>query len=250
MGKESDIEFELHAYVDGDLDEDAMARVEAYLRSNPEVAAKVRDYLKQKDDLRGYAGSDRRLKESPTIQRLTRRLARRLAPGPRIPWRSAVVATAAVSAGWIGHMLYQPLVDGPPFTSEILQAHLLTADDPSDVLPFSPERVARLYSRIGEMERLPDLRRFGYEPVGAQLLPSDEGAVLHVPYRNAQGLTVSYFLLHDAEDEMIPRHILHRDGVTMIYWQDHYSRHAFAAPLEDEELSQLAGFLNGSATTR
>ncbi|HZW59997.1 MAG TPA: hypothetical protein VFE85_06870, partial [Woeseiaceae bacterium] len=107
-------------------------------------------------------------------------------------------------------------------------------------------RISKLYSRIGELERLPDLERFGYQPIGAQLLPSDEGAMLHIPYRNAKGMTVSYFLLHDNERAEIPRHVLHREGVTMVYWQHNHSRYAVAAPLEDRELSHIAAFLDSA----
>jgi anti-sigma factor RsiW len=107
-------------------------------------------------------------------------------------------------------------------------------------MPLTGDRVAKLFSRIGEAQRVPDLRRLGLEPVGAQLLPSDEGIVLHIPYRDAAGNTVSYFLLHENDEAEVPPHIVHREGVTMAYWQHQRSRYAVAAPVPDDELSRIA----------
>ncbi|MDZ7645169.1 MAG: hypothetical protein U5K76_13790 [Woeseiaceae bacterium] len=39
-----------------------------------------------------------------------------------------------------------------------VQAHLLTLMDPSDAAAVQGQQFAKLYSRIGEIERLPDLR--------------------------------------------------------------------------------------------
>jgi anti-sigma factor RsiW len=243
---ERDIEFELHAYVDGDLDEDAMARVEAYLRKKPETAAKIRDYLQQKDDLRGFAQRQATVVESPAIYALGKKLAKRLRPGNLFGWKRVMVMMVLFIAGWLGHTLYIPLVDGPGFTNEIVQAHLLTSSDLTEVLPISQARISKLFSRIGELEKLPDLRRFGFEAIGAELVPSDEGTVLHVLYRDAGNTTVSYFLLHDSEEAEVPRHLLHRDGVTMAYWQHDHSRYAVAAPMTDDRISKIVSFLDSA----
>lgn len=249
MQTDTDLEFELHAYVDGDLDEESMARVEAYLRSNPDAAVKIRDYLRQKDDLRSVARQRMVLEESPALAELGRNLAKRLQRGSRAVWRRPVAVAVLFLLGWLSHMLYAPLAQVPAFANEVVQAHLLTSGDVSEIPPISPERISKLFSRIGEAERLPDLRAFGFEPFGAQLLPSDEGTVLHVPYRDKNGVLVSYFLLHDEDDAEMPRHLLHRDGVTMIYWQHDHSRYALAAPLADEHISQIATFLDSAHGT-
>jgi anti-sigma factor RsiW len=94
------------------------------------------------------------------------------------------------------------------------------------------------------MERLPDLRQFGFEPIGAQLIPTDEGMVLHVPYRDASGTVISWFLLHDADEAEVRRQIMHRNGVSIVSWQHNHSRYVMAATLADEQLSQLAEFVD------
>jgi len=247
MSKEMDLELQLHAYVDGDLDEAAMVRVEEYLRKNPEAAVKIQAYLKQKDDIRSFAQREVDTDVAPEAYRLGKKLAQRLQPRPPIRGKRTLAMAFLFVAGWLGHSLYLPLVNGPSFTDEVVQAHLFSSSDPSELLPLSPERVSRLFARIGEMERLPDLRHLGFEPIGAQLLPSDDGMVLHVPYRNAKGMIVSYFLLHEAEEDEVAPHILHSDGITMAYWQHEHSRFAVAAPLPDEQLSQIVDHLEESA---
>lgn len=236
---------ELNAYVDGALDEAAMNRVEDYLRRHPGAAARVRAYLRQSETLQAAAETvpaDR----PPHLERLAERLAQRLQYRGITYWRQAAVLLLAFFMGWFGHVGLLSLLSGPAYTEEIVQAHLLTSADPGELPPISPERMKRLFARIGEAPHLPNLHQLGFEPVGAQLLPSDEGAVLHVTYRSKSGSTVSYFLFHSPEEDEVPRHVLHRNGVTMIYWQHEHSRYALAAPLSDEELTRIASFVESA----
>jgi len=244
MREDPDLEIELHAYVDGDLDEETMLRVEDYLRGNAEAAARVRAYLKQKNTLWQLARSADTVATSPKIDELKRRLARRLRPTALWTWQRSLIVAATFAIGWVGHMFVQPLFDEPGFTQEAVQAHLLTTVDPGELLPISQERLARLFTRVGSTRHLPDLQGFGFQPIGAQLVPSDEGILLHLPYRNERGTTISYFLEHVHKVDEVPRHILHRDGVTLAYWQHQNERYVVAAPLGDDEVARIANYLD------
>lgn len=247
MQKELELEFEFHAYVDGDLDDESMTRVEEYLAGNPDTAAKVRAYLQQKDELRRFARTQTSTEEPPALRDLGKKLARRLKPGHFFPWRLAVVMPLVFAAGWLGHIFYVPLVQGPGFANEVFQAHLLTSSDPSEILPLSPERMHKLFARIDEIERLPDLHQLGFEPIGAQLLPTDEGIVLHIPYRDASGAVVSWFLSHDLVAAEEPPRLLRRQDVSIVTWQHDRSRYAIAAALDDDELTRLAEYVDSHA---
>lgn len=240
MNDDTPLELELHGYVDGLLDSDSMARVERYLRANPEEAAKVRDYLEQKHELAAAARSAGAPEVSADVRRLEKRLARRLRRGGFLWLRSVAAAMLFVGAGWLGHSAYVPLVEGPSYADELVEAYRLSLEVPEEIMSISSERMHRLFQRLGEAERLPDLAALGFEPVGAQLLPSDAGPVLHVPYRNAQGTTISFFLMHTTEAREDPQHVLHRRGVTMVHWQHSHSNFALAAPLDDEEVQRIA----------
>lgn len=244
MREDLDLEIELHAYVDGDLDEETMGRVEGYLSANADAASRVREYLRQKHTLRKLAQTGTAMANSPRINELTEQLARRLRPAGRWGWQRSLIVAAMFAAGWVGHMLLQPLMDGPAFAKQAVRAHLLTTYEPEEVQPISEARLARMFTRVGTEPHLPDLAAFGYEPVGAELVPSDEGILLHVPYRDKLGTTISYFLIHDNEVAEVPRHILHRDGVTLAYWQHQNDRYVVAAPLSDDEVSRIAAYLD------
>lgn len=248
MSNESDNELRLHAYVDGNLDEQEMEQVEEYLKNHPEAVKRVWEYLKQKDDIRRYAQREASADAGPEAHRLGRTLARRLEPRLKSGGRRMLAVAIVFVAGWLLHAFYAPLVGDPPYTEEVLQAHLLSSTDPAEIPPISPQRLSRMFARIGELERLPDLRDFGYEPLGAQLLPSDEGIVLHVPYRAEDGNVLSYFLLHrDKPDEMEPHHI-EQNGVHIVYWQHDQSRFALASLLPEERINQMVHHIDRPAS--
>jgi anti-sigma factor RsiW len=100
-----------------------------------------------------------------------------------------------------------------------------------------------MFALIGEQARVPDLKALGLEPVAAKLVASDEGPVLQVAYRNAAGAFVSFFVLHDDRSDEMPQHMLHRHGITLVYWQHDHSRYAVAAPLSDEQVKQIANLV-------
>lgn len=243
---EEPLELELHGYVDGILDEELMARIESYLSKHPEAAAKVRAYLQQKNDLTACARAAGDSTPAARIDELEKRLARRLRRHNIFRWRSVAVMATLLAVGWAAHVLYLALAADPAHTDEIVQAHMLSTSVPEEIMSISPERMQSLFRRIDAIERLPDLRPIGFQPVGAQLLPSDAGLVLHVPYRDARGTTVSYFLLHAEQDEELPQHILHRNGVTLIYWQHHHSHYALAALMDDERIRRMASFIDAA----
>lgn len=236
----SEAEKDLHAYLDGALDERGMARVEEYLRANPQAAARLRAWSQQNSALNRAAQSVPLESSSPEIARLTVRLSERLGRPRRSVWPIVAVFAFAFIAGWFGHTFILPMLGGPAYADELAQAHLMTTAAPEELLPISTERINRLFTRIGEPPRLPDLRPLGYEAVGAQLLPSDEGAVLHVYYRDDAGVNVSYFLIHTVEEDEVPVHVLHRKGVSMAYWQHDHSRYAIASTLTDDQIARIA----------
>lgn len=242
MADDLPLEFELHSYVDGTLDDDAMARIEDHLSRHPETATKVRDFLRQKAEINAFAQSVELGDASGAFAALERQLARRLKRRALLPWRRIAATAVLLTTGWLGHMVYVPLVHGPSFADDVVQAHMLTSFEPGESNALSPERAAALFAQIGEMQYLPDLSRYGYEPIGAQLMPSDAGAMLHVTYRSDSGTVVSYFLLHDEQEAEVPRHILHRNGVTLAYWQHDHSRYAVAALMADEQITELAAY--------
>jgi anti-sigma factor RsiW len=243
MNGDGPLELELNSYVDGALDDEAMAAVEKYLQAQPQAAAKVREYLQQKSHIRSFSQTPAATAPSAAIDELEKRLAKRLKRRSLLGWRRVAAVALLVGAGWTGHSLYVTLVEGPTYTDEVIQAHILASSSPLETAPLSSDAVARMFALIGEQARVPDLKALGLEPVAAKLVPSEEGPVLQVAYRNAAGALVSFFVLHDDRSDEVPRHVLHRNGITLIYWQHDHSRYAVAAPLSDEQIRQIANLV-------
>jgi len=213
MSHDADLESGLHAYIAGDLDDESVAGVETYLLRNPDVATHVRTHLRHKDDIQRAAHPECREDLPPSVSQLAERLAIRLrgrrGTRRRRNWNLATAAATVFTAGWFAHAIYLPFAESPPFTTEIVRTHFLSPTNPSELLPLSEERTAKLFNRIGELTVVPDLKDFGLEPVSVQLLPSDEGLLLHVPYRAAAAAALSYFVLHDTEATELAPNILH-----------------------------------------
>jgi anti-sigma factor RsiW len=243
MNEDAPLELELNSYVDGALDDEAMAAVERYLQTEPQTAAKVREYLQQKIHIRSFAQNAVATAPSPAIDDLEKQLAKRLKRRSLLSWRRVAVVALLFGAGWTGHSVYVPLIEGPSYTDEVIQAHILASSAPPETTPLSADAVARMFTLVGEQTRVPDLKTLGLEPFAAKLVPSEEGPVLQVAYRNAAGTLVSFFVLHDDHSDEVPRHVLHRNGITLIYWQHHHSRYAVAAPLADEQVELIANLV-------
>ncbi|WP_339860332.1 hypothetical protein [Paremcibacter congregatus] len=239
------LEVELHSYVDGLLDEEAMNRVEEYLLENKVVASEVQKYLVDKRNIRKFVDMETGLQPSATVKRLEDQLARKLKRKRFTQWHyAAVLAMVMTASGWVGHDVYQSIYNGPWFTDEIAVAHNLTSLEPGETRPLSTETVQGLFSRIGEPAELPDLTEFGLAPSGARLVPSYEGLVLQVTYRGAHNESLSYFLLHDNKQEELPLRILHRPNVSVAYWQHAFSRYAIVSPMSDEKVRNIADYMD------
>lgn len=245
MMDDAPLEFELHGYIDGALDDEAMVRIERYLEAHPQAAAKVREYLRQKGDIRGFARTAT-AKPSPAIDALEKQLARKLKRESFFRWPPVAVAALLIAAGWMGHALYLPLAEGPGLAQEMVQAHMLALTMPSDAASVTPDRVADMFSRIGERPHVPDLDTMGLTPVAAQIFPSEDGLMLHVAYRDTEDQIVSLFVLHTERPDEMQRHMLNRDGVTLVYWQHEHSRYTLAGSVSDEELARIADLLEQS----
>ena len=251
MSERTPLELELHSYVDGALDDEGMAAVERYLEREPHVAATVRDYLLHKAHIRAHAESPTATRPSGTIEDLTTQLAEALKPTRRRRRRvtRAAVFAALVALGWIGHSAYAPLTAEPAYTGEAIHAHLLAATVPLQLIPPSPEHVGDLFMRIGERQNVPDLSSLGLQPLSAQLVPTDEGFALQLTYRGKSGDLLSYFVLHDAQEDEIAPHSVQRNGITLVYWQHSHTRYAVAGPDRGDRLASIVRLIEPASGT-
>ncbi len=236
-------EDELHAYVDGCLDEARRPAVEAYLAATPTDAERVAAYASQKHAL--HALYDPILDEAvpPAMRRR-----------PAGSWRTAVSRAAAAVAlilvggagGWWLHGLQGdqgPAVVGlaeraalayAVFTPEVLHPVEVTAANEAHLVKW-------LSKRLGAPVRAPTLLDLGYGLVGGRLLAGRRGPAALLVYENQKGERLTIYVRRSAGagGETAFRYA-HKTGVGVFYWIDGPLGYAIAGEIEKPRLLEVA----------
>jgi anti-sigma factor RsiW len=239
-------EAELHAYVDGGLDPDRRAAVEAWLAARPEEAERVADYRRLTDGLRG--AYDPVLAEA-VPQRFVRTGIRWRRHAVAAGWLAIGVAVGGI-AGWelrdarvpalpgadagatmarraaVAHATYSPEIRHPVEVGADQEAHL----------------VAWLSKRLGAPLRAPKLEDVGYSLVGGRLLPGDHGPVAHFMYQCSQGTRVTLYVRTEANNNRETAFRYAKEGnVRVFYWVDRKLGYAISsADISKDDLFKVA----------
>ena len=172
-------EDELHAYVDGELEADRAAAVEAWLAAHADDAARVATWRAQADAIRARYGA---IANEPVPPRFDLdRLAR-----PERRWTRIVAAAALLAfligggAGWFGRGAFEGTPAASTVTAEAFDAHQLYVVEvrhPVEVPGSEAVHLGQWLSRrVGYALSAPDLEPMGLKLVGGRLLPSLTGA--------------------------------------------------------------------------
>ncbi|MBD9372837.1 anti-sigma factor [Rhizobium sp. ARZ01] len=241
-------ENDLHAYVDGLLDEGRRAEVEAWLALHPQEAERVASWSMQNERIReafsaDFASSseDRRMIEPRRPGFLTHLL------------RSAAAAAAALlvfAAGYgTGRLVTQ---DAPPtmtaatagLANEARSAFLIYASEvrhPVEVGADQQEHLAAwLGKRLDYHLRLPDLSSLGYSLVGGRLVPvgGRPGALLM--YQNGGGQRLTMMIGRNEDNRETSFRLDTDDPVRTFYWIDGPIGYAVTGEISADELRAVA----------
>lgn len=236
-------EDELHAYVDGCLDQARRPAAEAYLAANPREAERVAAYRSQKQALHALYDP---ISDEPVPSAMGRRPARSW--GMAISRAAAAVALILVggAGGWWVHGLQEdqgPAVVGladraarayTVFTPEVLHPVEVTAENEAHLVKW-------LSKRLGAPLRAPTLSGLGYGLVGGRLLAGRRGPAALFVYENPRGerLTVYVRRAGAAGKETAFRYA-HKDRVGVFYWIDGPLAYAIAGEIEKPRLLEVA----------
>lgn len=189
---------ELHAYVDGELDETRRSQIEALLASQPDMARQVEQIRQESARLRASL-------EPPPADTPARldpfRIRRNLRDRSRQYMAVAASVMMALVVGGFGgwqsrefamRQTYLPMADA-------VQAYRLFAvsDTPQmvDVKASDPRELqAWLNRHFVQPEPLPDFTDYGFKPVSGRLMSSEQGTAAMVLYQNAQGKAIVYYV--------------------------------------------------------
>lgn len=235
----------LEAYVDGQLDTAERIAVESWLQRHPEVAARVLEDLRLKDELKLWLGEE----DTPPPPRsiaLARELARRLhrrTLGLRL--RRGLVAAVLVAAGWFGHQEFELFVDqvaaapsAPDYAEEAAEAFaVLQIKRDAGVTP--DPKLLTLPAQAGGFVRVPELGadlRF----LGSDLVPWDGGIALVALYEAGGHRLVTLFAAESASFAVAAPRAAPAHGLPTAFWQDGRFAYAINGELSEAELLALA----------
>lgn len=267
---------DLHAYVDGMIDDARRIEVEARLAHDPEAAAKVANWRAQTQAL--HALFDPVLDETPTeamvaaADRLTVTRAaanedRRGAWGGRAALRMAAAVALVVTGsvgGWIGATWsgartaernaltaavsqQAPAAPSPlqTFAAAAMRAHnFYTVDNPFMVELGADDRDKLdgwVSQRLGKPVFGPDLEAAGYQLVGGRTLPTAYGPGGQYIYEDGQGQRITLFV--GSPRSQAPNNavtIFEQGDVTSAYWVEGPLAYALIGKIGRDRIKEIS----------
>jgi anti-sigma factor RsiW len=240
-------EEDLQAYADAQLSNGDVARVEAWLKTHPEDAARVRAWQQQNRDIqtmfepyrRTREGDEALLAASPAQQ------------PPASPWRRNALQAAAglclfalgVAAG-IGYDREPAQEDQARFPGEASSAFTIYASEvrhPVEVKADEKDHlVTWLGKRLGQKFAAPDLARWGFSLIGGRLVPVEGRAGALLMYEDGGGKRLTVLVGQSDADAATSFRFVSRGGVETFYWVDERLTYAVTAEIPREVLRQVA----------
>lgn len=189
---------DLHAYVDGHLNEADRATLQTWLASHPDVACQVQEWQRDAQLLRAAMGGALRRPDNPDLdlaairQGLRRNRHRHLA--------SAAMLLIALSVGGVGGWQARnaALGDAALPMADAVQAYRMFAsrdDMASDWNSKSTANVQHwLDDHFASAGRLPNFESAGFHPVSGRLTSTEQGAAALVVFEDGSGRKLSFYI--------------------------------------------------------
>ena len=237
-------ERDLHAYVDHQLSEDDRRLVETFLASHTDIAAQVRAWQQDAQQLRAALSGALQQPANPALdpamirQRLKRQSRRHLA--------SAAVLLIAVSisgfSGWQAREMTFVSTQLP--MTDALQAYRLIAQQgilPADYKAGDDGDMQGWLDRyFTQANRLPDLSGAGFKPASGRLLSTEQGPAAMVVYENQGGQKISFYVRPPGpKNFMLPRGSRSDGGLQAEYWSGGGYNYAMVSPTDTPAAKML-----------
>lgn len=249
-------ERDLHAYVDGFLDEQRARQFEDYLKRHPEVKAQVEDYARQNKLLRQAFELE---STGPVPLRLLSVLNRPVKNiWPDVGKIAAVIVLCVVSAGggwWgahqnavvmseedgmVGQFLQQVALNSKkPFEAMSVQKLEINADTQADPLNWLTQKVAL------EMQA-PNLATQGYSIRWRRLVTLESQAFVELTYANAAGDTIKLYMKTRWEREAPTLEFVQKEDQSIAYWQDGPLVYALSGSFDRDRATKIADLIRTS----
>lgn len=240
-------EEDLLAYADAQLSNGDVARVEAWLKTHPDDAARVREWQQQNRDIQTMFEPYRRGREGDEALLV----ATRKESASATSWRGYALQAAAglclfalgVAAG-IGYDRQPTEEDHTRFSGEASSAFLIYASEvrhPVEVRADEKDHlVTWLGKRLGEKFAAPDLSRWGFSLIGGRLVPVDGRAGALLMYEDGGGKRLTVLVGQSDASAATSFRFVSRGGVETFYWVDERLTYAVTAEIPRDTLRQVA----------
>ena len=244
-------ETDLHAYIDGFLDEKRHAEVESWLAENPDAADEVRQWRNHAEGLRTlfatYAHAE---DDDRDLIATSAKNARTL---PR--WLPAAAASLALFiAGAATGIFGQQLLARPPLQQTAFALTDLPAQAKSAFLIYTSEvrhpvevgadQEAHLVSWLGKRLdyklRAPDLKAQGFHLIGGRLLPVSGKAGAMLMYEDDTGKRLTVLIGRNPDNAETSFRFASAGSLETFYWIDGEIGYAVTGEITRQNLQEIA----------
>jgi anti-sigma factor RsiW len=252
------IDLELQAYIDGNLDPEAMAEMEARLAGEDDLRMTadalsndmqlIRDAAEAMDT--GPVSLRTAALEKALAQRLPLRRWQVVAAGPAT--RQIAAGIALFAMGWGGNMLMGPAANAyPDYVQEGLGAHQVFAHDSSHPVEFQPDATTValdwMSQKLKHKINSPALDALGLELIGTRLSGTREGPLAQFIYQDKNGNRLSLVVMpHPEGMPEADLKLASLDQNRVGYWRGNTLDYAVIAETSDVQIENVASEISRS----
>ncbi|MEZ2127124.1 MULTISPECIES: anti-sigma factor [unclassified Sinorhizobium] len=243
-------EADLHAYADGLLSEPDRARVEAWLRDNPDDAARIAEWQTQNESIRTLFAGYETSKASDILLFDDGK-------GREAIWKSRLATAAAavilfalgVVSGHYGPALFEKpelqLASSETLPKEAQSAFLVYASEVRHPVEVFANEEAHLAAWLGKRLaipnlKVPDLRSLDFRLVGGRLLPVDGKPGAMFMYENQAGERLTVMVGRNKENRTTSFRFASTNEVETFYWIDGEIGYAVTGEISRDMLRRVA----------
>ena len=227
-GKTPDITSEeLHAYVDGQLDERRMEIVARHLREHPDDAEMVAAWQQQNKQLKALYDPvfHEPLPFRPALDDLVALNQHRVAN-----WQGVAASLATLIVGLLIGWFAHGLPDGrtasaiKQLADEAMNAHSIYTTEirhPVEVKSGKQKHlIGWLSKRLGTRLVAPEITAYGFEFIGGRLLPASQGAAAQFMYENNTGHRLTLYITRNRSHQTTAFRFRNAGNYNAFYWLD------------------------------
>ncbi len=240
-------EDDLHAFVDGALDEAVRAEVEAWLAAHPEDAARVAAWRRQNTELHAVFDG---VRDEPLPASMQASLGGGRRSAARTTWMRAAAAVVLFVAGAAtGWGLRGGLDAGGDITTAFVRqavgAHVVFTAEKRHAVEARADTEERhlirwLSKRLGQPIKPPPLSAAGFQLYGGRLVSDAGGPAAQFMYQDKAKRRVTLYVRRGGGGGETAFRFVTERGIAAFYWIDDPLSYALIGRMPREDLLKLA----------